>query len=249
MPEQKPMIIFPAIDMRNGKCVRLLQGQASQETVYFLDPVAVARQWEDEGAEWLHLVDLDGALGVESLNRGVAGKIFQALKIPVEFGGGIRQMEDLEQVIDAGASRVILGTAAVDNEKFLCAAVERYGEKVAVGVDARDGRVATKGWQQVGALDAVMFAKRLVELQVQRIIYTDISKDGMLQGPNLEATRQIAVESGLKVIASGGISSLEDIRRLKPLEACGVEGVIVGKALYEKRFKLSEALALAAKGD
>lgn len=243
------MIIFPAIDMRNGKCVRLLQGQASQETIYFQDPVAVARQWEAEGAEWLHLVDLDGALGAGSLNRGVAAQIFQALKIPVEFGGGIRRMEDLEQIIGAGASRVIIGTAAVDNETFLSAALERYGEKIAVGVDARNGRVATKGWQELGSLDAVAFAKRLAGLGVRRIIYTDISKDGMLQGPNLETTRQIAIESGLKVIASGGISSLDDIRQMKTLESCGVEGVITGKALYEKRFKLSEALEIAAQGE
>jgi phosphoribosylformimino-5-aminoimidazole carboxamide ribotide isomerase len=236
------MIVFPAIDMRNGRCVRLLQGRADQETVYYEDPQATAEQWQSDGAEWLHLVDLDGAMGSESNNRGIARRIFQALKIPVQFGGGVRTMSDLEELLEAGASRVILGTAAVEDADFLSEALARFSTKVAVGIDARDGLVATKGWKQVGQLDALEFATSLIQKGVRRIVYTDISRDGTLTGPNLEATRRVAESSGLNVIASGGVSSLEDLLRLKPLEVYGVEGVIIGKALYEKRFSLKEAL-------
>ena len=241
------MIVFPAIDMRNGRCVRLLQGCADQETVYYEDPLATAEQWQSDGAEWLHLVDLDGAMGSESNNRGIARRIFQALKIPVQFGGGVRSMSDLEELLEAGASRVILGTAAVEDADFLSDALARFSTRVAVGIDAWDGLVATKGWKQVGQLDALEFATSLIQKGLRRIVYTDISRDGTLTGPNLEATRRVAERSGLNVIASGGVSSLEDLLRLKPLEVCGVEGVIIGKALYEKRFSLREALALLAK--
>jgi phosphoribosylformimino-5-aminoimidazole carboxamide ribotide isomerase len=241
------MIVFPAIDMRNGRCVRLLQGRADQETVYYEDPLATAEQWQSDGAEWLHLVDLDGAMGSESNNRGIARRIFQALKIPVQFGGGVRSMSDLEELLEAGASRVILGTAAVEDADFLSDALARFSTRVAVGIDAWDGLVATKGWKQVGHLDALEFATSLIQKGLRRIVYTDISRDGTLTGPNLEATRRVAERSGLNVIASGGVSSLEDLLRLKPLEVCGVEGVIIGKALYEKRFSLREALALLAK--
>jgi phosphoribosylformimino-5-aminoimidazole carboxamide ribotide isomerase len=240
------MIVFPAIDMRNGKCVRLLQGRAEQETVYFEDPVAVAERWQAEGAEWLHLVDLDGAMGSESNNRDLAKRIFQTLKIPVQFGGGVRSMLDLEELLEAGAARVILGTAAVENADFLSTALARFSDRIVVGVDARDGLVATKGWKQVERLDALEFATSLIQKGLCRIVYTDISRDGALTGPNIDATRRVAEKSGLNVIASGGISSLEDLLRLKPLELCGVEGVIVGKALYEKRFSLQEALTILA---
>jgi phosphoribosylformimino-5-aminoimidazole carboxamide ribotide isomerase len=238
------MIIFPAIDMRNGKCVRLLQGQASQETIYYEDPVAVAERWAAEGAEWLHVVDLDGAMGAKSQNRAIARQIFHRLKIPVQFGGGVRQMRDLEEILESGASRAILGTAAVEDVDFLKAALKRFPEKIAVGIDARNGQVATKGWQQVGSLEAMTFAKYLASWGVTRIIYTDISKDGMLVGPNLEATRRMATESHLKVIASGGVASLQDITAVQTLEADGIEGVIIGKALYESRFTLGEALEI-----
>ncbi|MSO22312.1 MAG: 1-(5-phosphoribosyl)-5-[(5-phosphoribosylamino)methylideneamino]imidazole-4-carboxamide isomerase [Acidobacteria bacterium] len=236
------MIIFPAIDMRQGRCVRLLQGRAEQETVYFEDPIAVALRWETEGAAWLHLVDLDGAMSEGAGNRVIAKRIFTALQIPVQFGGGLRAMEDLEETLEAGAARIVVGTAAVQQPEFLAKAVQRFGERIVVGIDARDGRVATHGWNQVGSLEAVAFAQTLARSGVQRIVYTDISKDGMLAGPNLEATKRLAVESQLKVVASGGVASLDDLRALCGLENVGIEGAIVGKALYERRFTLKEAI-------
>lgn len=236
------MIIYPAIDMRQGKCVRLLQGEANRETVYFNDPVSVAIRWEAEGAQWLHLVDLDGAMTANRQNRILAKQIIQRLNIPVQLGGGLRRMEDLEDIFSAGVSRAILGTAAVQDQKFLMAALERFEDKIVVGIDARDGQVATKGWQQLESLGVLGFAKSLAALGVRRLVYTDISRDGMLSGSNVTATRQVAEASGLAVIASGGVSSLDDLRQLKNLEACGVEGVIVGKALYEDKFTLAEAL-------
>jgi phosphoribosylformimino-5-aminoimidazole carboxamide ribotide isomerase len=236
------MIIFPAIDMRQGKCVRLLQGRADQETVYFEDPVAVAHRWETEGAAWLHLVDLDGAMSQGSGNRAIAKRIFAALRIPVQFGGGVRSMHDVEEILGAGAARVVVGTAAVQHPEFLAEALQRFGERIVVGIDARDGRVATHGWNQVGSLEAVAFAEALARSGVQRVVYTDISKDGMLVGPNLEATKRLSADSQLKIIASGGVASLDDLRALRDLEIIGVEGAIVGKALYEQRFTLQEAI-------
>lgn len=236
------MIIFPAIDMRQGRCVRLLQGQVEQETVYFEDPVAVALRWEDEGAAWLHLVDLDGAMAQASGNRVIAKKIFAALRIPVQFGGGLRTMRDLEEMVEAGAARVIVGTAAVQQPEFLTQALQRFGERMVVGIDARNGRVATHGWNQVGSLEAVAFAQTVARNGVQRVVYTDISKDGMLAGPNLDATKRLAAESQLKVVASGGVASLHDLRALRDLEKIGIEGAIVGKALYERRFTLKAAI-------
>jgi phosphoribosylformimino-5-aminoimidazole carboxamide ribotide isomerase len=236
------MIIFPAIDMRQGKCVRLLQGRADQETVYFEDPAAVAHRWETEGAAWLHLVDLDGAMSQGSGNRAIAKRIFAALRIPVQFGGGVRSMHDVEEILGAGAARVVVGTAAVQHPEFLAEALQRFGERIVVGIDARDGRVATHGWNQVGSLEAVAFAEALARSGVQRVVYTDISKDGMLVGPNLEATKRLSADSQLKIIASGGVASLDDLRALRDLEIIGVEGAIVGKALYEQRFTLQEAI-------
>jgi phosphoribosylformimino-5-aminoimidazole carboxamide ribotide isomerase len=239
------MIVFPAIDMRRGCCVRLLQGRVEAEAVYFDDPVAVAVEWEKQGAQWLHLVDLDGAMASEDNNRVLARRIFKGLGIPVQFGGGIRSLETLEELLEAGASRVIVGTAAVENEEFLTQALSQFRERLVIGLDARDGVIATRGWQQTESLHAVSFARKLAEMGVERIVYTDISRDGMLCGPSLSATRQIAEESGLKVIASGGISSLDDLRHIKDLEPYGVEGVIVGKALYEGKFTLKQALQCA----
>jgi phosphoribosylformimino-5-aminoimidazole carboxamide ribotide isomerase len=236
------MIIFPALDLRHGKCVRLLQGRATQETVYSEDPVAVARMWEAEGARWLHLVDLDGAMSSGTENRALAKRIIRVLGIPVQFGGGIRTMADFHEILEAGAGRVILGTAAIENSELLSEALTLCRERVVVGLDAKEGWVVTRGWNQVERLDALAFAQALVKRGVLRVVYTDTLKDGMLAGPNLTTTRRMAEGSGLKVIASGGVSSLEDLRSLKQLEPYGVEGVIVGKALYEKKFSLEEAL-------
>ena len=230
--------------MRRGRCVRLLQGRPETATVYFDDPVAVALAWEQEGALWLHLVDLDSAMGDEGSNRTLAKAIFKALKIPVQFGGGVRSMGSLEDLLQAGARRVILGTAAVEDRDLLKRALSSYQGQIAIGLDVRDGMIATRGWQHTGAPPVLPFAKDLAKMGVSRIIYTDTSKDGMLDGPDLILTRQLAVETGLKVIASGGISCLDDVRQVKLLEPLGVEGVIVGKALYEKKFTLTEAMQL-----
>ena len=236
------MIIFPALDLRHGKCVRLLQGRATDETVYSEDPVAVARMWEAEGARWLHLVDLEGAMSSGTENRALAKRIIREMGIPVQFGGGVRTMADFREMLEAGAGRVILGTAAIENSELLSEALSMYRERVVVGLDAKEGWVVTRGWNQVERLEALAFARALAKKGLIRVVYTDTLRDGMLGGPNLTTTRQMAEKSGLKVIASGGVSSLEDLRSLKQLEPYGVEGVIVGKALYERRFSLAEAL-------
>jgi phosphoribosylformimino-5-aminoimidazole carboxamide ribotide isomerase len=198
--------------------------------------------WEAEGASWLHLVDLDGAMSSGTENRALAKRIIKALGIPVQFGGGVRTMADFREMLEAGAGRVILGTAAIENSELLSEALILYQEGIVVGLDAKEGWLVTRGWNQVERLEALAFAQALAKKGVLRAVYTDTLKDGMLAGPNLNATRLIAEGSGLKVIASGGVSSLEDLRSLKQLEPYGVEGVIVGKALYEKRFSLEEAL-------
>lgn len=229
--------------MRHGKCVRLVQGRAEDETIYSEDPVVIARQWCAQGASWLHLVDLDGAMVKGRHNRTIARRIFKALPIPVQFGGGVRTLSDVQDLLAAGAARVILGTAAVEQPDLVEEALSRHPDRVIVGLDARDGLVATRGWHRVEALEVLPFARELARRGVPRIVYTDISQDGTLKGPNLEAIGQVALGSGLKVIASGGISSLQDLARLKALESTGVEGVIIGKALYEGRFSLGQALS------
>jgi phosphoribosylformimino-5-aminoimidazole carboxamide ribotide isomerase len=239
------MIIFPAIDLRRGKCVRLQQGRAEHETIYSDDPIEMALRWQGEGASWLHLVDLDSAMSNASENRQIAKLIIQALTIPVQFGGGVRNETDLDEILGGGASRVVIGTAAYRDPEFLKRAVEQHSDRIVVGLDARDGLLATHGWNQVEEVEALAFAKSLVQMGVQRVVYTDISRDGMLSGPNWIVTEQLARETGLKVIASGGVSSLEDLRALKALGRSGVEGVIVGKALYEGKFSLGDAIRIS----
>ena len=206
------MIIFPAIDLRRGKCVRLQQGRAEHETIYSDDPLEMALRWQSEGASWLHLVDLDSAMSNASENRQIAKLIIRALTIPVQFGGGVRNETDLDEILGGGASRVVIGTAAFRDPEFLKRAVEQHSDRIVVGLDARDGLLATHGWNQVEEVEALTFAKSLVQIGVQRVVYTDISRDGMLSGPNWMVTEQLARETGLKVIASGGVSSLEDLR-------------------------------------
>lgn len=236
------MIIFPAVDMRQGRCVRLRQGRAKDETVYSEDPVVASQKWWKQGASWLHLVDLDGAMVTGKNNRLIAQRIFEVLPIPVQFGGGIRTFLDVEELIAAGAARVILGTAAVEKPALLEQALTSYPNQVVVGLDAQDGFLATRGWNRVESLEVLSFACDLAARGVERVIYTDISKDGMLKGPNLEGIKRLIDGSGLKVIASGGVSSLKDLADLKALESTGLDGVIIGKALYEERFSLREAL-------
>ena len=234
------MIIYPAIDLRGGKCVRLLQGDYDQTTVYSDDPVEMAKKWEACGAKWLHVVDLDGARQEASHNRAIICEIAKALSIPVQTGGGIRSMADIEELLSGGISRVILGTAAVKDPQFTLQAVQTYGEKIAVGIDAKDGYAAVSGWEEVSNRKAVELALDMKKIGIQHIIYTDIATDGMLQGPNLDAMVQMAEAFGSGVIASGGVGSHED---LCALTKTGVSGAIVGKALYTGRVDLKQALS------
>lgn len=242
------MLIFPAIDLRKGKCVRLVQGRAKDETVYNEDPVAVALRWKKEGAEWLHLVDLDGAFAGEPRQLSVVKEIIKNTALPAQLGGGIRTLEQMREAFRAGVERVILGTVAVTDPDLVRQACAAFGwERVVVGIDARDGYVAVKGWQDLSSRHFLDVACQMKDLGCRRFVFTDTSKDGMLTGPNIQATGKLAEETGLTVIASGGVSSLEDIYALRPLEQLGVEGVIVGKALYEGKFTLREAIHAAVR--
>ena len=233
--------IYPAIDLRGGQCVRLFQGDYGQETVYG-DPVTIAKQWQDQGAEWIHLVDLDGAKAGEPSQMDVIERIVNAIDIPVQVGGGIRSLETVETYLNMGVSRIILGTAALEDPELLKKAIKLDSTKVAVGIDARDGFVATHGWLETSTISAIELGKRLVEMGVERFIFTDISKDGTLTGPNIEATRQFAKETGVEVIASGGVSQIEDLLSLSQYENEGIGGAIVGKALYTGNISFEEAM-------
>ena len=239
------MLVIPAIDLKNGSCVRLVQGRQADVTVYDEDPVAVAKQFAAAGARMIHVVDLDGAFkGGESPNRAVVKKIVEAADVGVEFGGGIRSVDDVQQLCDAGVARVVLGTLAVESPDLLRDLIARFGEKICVGIDARDGEVMTRGWEEGTRIRAVDLARDVASAGLQRIIYTDISRDGMLTGPNVEQTVAVARAANVHVTASGGVSSLDDIRRLRDAGEPLLDSVIVGKALYEQKFKLEDALNL-----
>ncbi|MGQ9632183.1 MAG: 1-(5-phosphoribosyl)-5-[(5-phosphoribosylamino)methylideneamino]imidazole-4-carboxamide isomerase [bacterium] len=239
------MLVIPAIDLMGGRCVRLLQGDYSKRTVYSDEPGEVARRWRDSGARLIHVVDLDGAKSGRPQNLFAISEIVRAVDTPIEVGGGIRDIDAIEEVLGLGARRVILGTSAVESLNILRKARDRFGERVVVGIDARDGFVAVRGWTEVTNLKATDLALRVGECGIETIIYTDIRRDGTLLGPNFEAIREIARTSGLNVIASGGVSSLDDIRKLKGMEPEGVVGAIVGKALYDGRVDLKEAISIA----
>lgn len=233
------MIIYPAIDMKDGRCVRLLQGRAEDVTDYG-DPCEVARRWAQAGARWIHFVDLDGAFSGQGKNREVIAHIAQEQSVPVQLGGGIRTMADVEDRLErVGVSRVILGTAAVENPRLVKEACRAYPGRVAVGIDARDGFVAVRGWTERSDVPALELARRVRDAGVETVVYTDISRDGMMQGPSIEQTARMVRESGLRVIGSGGVSSLADIGALKEV---GCAGVITGKALYSGAFTLAQAL-------
>lgn len=237
------MLIFPAIDLKSGRCVRLLRGEAASEKIYSDDPVAIARAFAAAGAPWLHVVDLDAAFSGGGGNRRMIRKIIAAVDIPVQTGGGMRSLHDIATMLDSGAARVVIGTAAVTNPELVEQALARFGaEAIAIGIDSREGRVATKGWTDTSEIEAISFAQRMHGLGVRWAIYTDISRDGALLGPNLMATAELAAQSGLNVIASGGVARLDDLHALRALEKNGVTGVIIGKALYEGKFTLAEAL-------
>jgi phosphoribosylformimino-5-aminoimidazole carboxamide ribotide isomerase len=241
------MLIIPALDLRGGRCVRLVQGRREAETVYGADPVAMARRWESGGARWLHLVDLDGAFAGSPQQLEIVGRIATALDIPVQLGGGLRTLEQIESALAAGVARVVLGTVAVTDPGLVREACSTFGSaKVLVGLDAQNGLVAVKGWQDVTSRHILEVAAEIGKCGVERLIFTDTTRDGMLTGPNLETIRELAVQSGLRLIASGGVSCLDDVIALRELETLGVEGVILGKSLYEGRIRLEDALSAAA---
>lgn len=239
------MIVIPAVDIRGGRCVRLIQGKFDQETVFADDPVEMAVYWQSLGAERLHVVDLDGAKTGTPANADVVSRIVRALEIPVQLGGGIRSVETARTMLDLGVQRVVIGTSAVLDRDLSRAMFEAFGDGVILGLDASDGFVATHGWQQVSDLPSVDFAREMERLGARRIIHTDISRDGMMEGVNLRAMEDMARAVRIPVIASGGVTTLEDIRNLKELEPLGIEGVITGKALYTGSLDLEEAISAA----
>lgn len=243
------MIIFPAIDIRGGKCVRLLKGDFAKETVFSDKPEDMAKKWQAQGAAFLHLVDLDGALKGKSQNLATVEKILAAVDIPVELGGGIRTMENIDEVLKLGVRRVILGSVAVRSPELVREACAKYGDRIVVGIDAKDGIVAVDGWGVSGNVEATALAKEMKKAGVKTIIYTDISRDGTLAGVNVEATAKLARKSGVNIVASGGVKSIDDIKALKPYEKDGIEGVIVGKSIYMGTLDLAEAIAIASKED
>ncbi len=240
------MLIIPAIDLREGKCVRLTQGRRDASKTYDHDPVAVAQSFAAAGARMLHIVDLDGAFAERNFrNRRVLREIIRAVDIPVQFGGGIRDTKDVSALIKIGITRVVIGTLAVESPEVLTKMIHLVGSRhIAVGLDASNGQVLTHGWEREQHLSALALARSVAAIGIERIIYTDVQCDGMLTGPNIDQTRIIARGSGLKVTASGGVSSLDDLRKLKAVSASGVDSVIVGKALYEGRFALEDALRI-----
>ena len=236
------MLIIPAIDLKDGKVVRLKQGIFNQKTIYSSDPVNTARHWERQGAEYLHVVDLDGAKTGNVCHLDVIRRIAKSVKIPIEFGGGLRQKKSIKQVLACGVKRAVLGTKLQD-EDFLRRVFKEFKQRIIISIDARDNIVRVKGWQrECSALSILALVRRLEDMGFQQIIYTDITRDGTLKGPNIVMIKRILKDSGLSIIASGGISSLADLFKLKALSSRGLAGVIVGKALYEGRFTLREAL-------
>ncbi|MDP7157626.1 MAG: 1-(5-phosphoribosyl)-5-[(5-phosphoribosylamino)methylideneamino]imidazole-4-carboxamide isomerase [SAR324 cluster bacterium] len=238
------MLILPAIDLRQGHCVRLLQGREQDETVYDHDPAAVAERFAAIGAQRLHLVDLDGAFRGQGANLASIQEIVRRIQIPVQVGGGLRTREDVRRMLDLGVASVIIGTMAVKHPQELETALqEQPGEQLILGIDSLNRKVAVEGWQEGTELDDTEFAKHWRERGVQRVVFTDIARDGMLTGPNLDALRDMGQRTGLKVTASGGVSSAEDLVQLRELEADGVDQVIIGKAIYEGRVNLAEVLS------
>jgi phosphoribosylformimino-5-aminoimidazole carboxamide ribotide isomerase len=239
------MLIVPAIDLKGGKCVRLLRGEMATETVYGDDPVAMGRRWVEEGAAYLHVVDLDGAVSGEPVNSAAIAALCQALPIPIEIGGGVRTVARAAELLELGADRVIFGTAALRHPTVVREACQRFPGRVAVGIDARDGMVAVQGWTETSGITASDLARQAETFGACRIIYTDISRDGTQQGVNVVATRSIADAIRIPVTASGGVGSLDDIRALRTVSASGIDAVIVGRALYTGAVRLSEAIRAA----
>ncbi|MBF0569413.1 MAG: 1-(5-phosphoribosyl)-5-[(5-phosphoribosylamino)methylideneamino]imidazole-4-carboxamide isomerase [Candidatus Omnitrophica bacterium] len=238
------MIIIPAIDIKNGKVVRLFQGKFDQVTEYGEDPLAMARQWAALGAKCLHVVDLDGALAGERRNKDVIKRIVAEVKIPVEIGGGIRTRDVVDDYLNAGAARIILGTKVVDDRKFLAEVLKAWDGRIAVSLDCSNGFVAQRGWVETSTVKGVDLAKELAAMGFKYIIYTDIARDGALTGPNMDGLKEILKIAGVNVIASGGIKDIADIRALLALKAPNLYGAITGRAIYEGKLDLKEALKL-----
>jgi phosphoribosylformimino-5-aminoimidazole carboxamide ribotide isomerase len=235
--------LIPAIDLKGGKCVRLQRGDASLVTEFSADPVAMALHWEQQGARRLHLVDLDGAFSGDARHLPIAAAIFKALRIPVQFGGGLRTLDHVARILELGAAQAILGTVALTHPEIVEGAVRKHGEAIVVGIDARGGKVASKGWVEQSSTEAVELARSVKRLGVNRVIYTDVNRDGMLSGVNVEETAALARGAGVSVIASGGVAAASDLRRLWERRGDGIEGVILGRALYENRLDFRDAAA------
>jgi phosphoribosylformimino-5-aminoimidazole carboxamide ribotide isomerase len=242
------MLIIPAVDIRGGKCVRLKQGRLEEETVFGDDPAAMGLKWQEAGAQWLHVVDLDGAFSSQPRNLEAIRRLRQALTIPMELGGGLRTLDTMATYADLGIDRLILGTVVLKDPELAARACERFPGRIAFGLDAKDGLLAVEGWTETSRKTALEVARSLAALKPAALIYTDISRDGVKKGINLAATRALAEAVDLPVIASGGVSSLDDIKALLPLEQAGVVGVIVGRALYDGNLDLAEAIEIARHG-
>ncbi len=239
------MLLFPAIDIKNGQCVRLRQGSFQDVLVYSDTPLKIAKQWEAAGASFIHIVDLDGALVGHSVNDEVIKMIVSEIRIPVQVGGGIRTIKDIENKLNLGVERVIIGTKAVKDPGFIKEAIAKFGrERIVIGIDAKDGMVAIEGWEKVSEYTAITLALEMKKYGVNTIVYTDISKDGMLEGPNILHTKELADTTGLNIIASGGVSSLKDLEMLAEQD---IYGAIIGKALYENKVDLRKAVELCEK--
>lgn len=238
------MIIYPAIDIRHGKCVRLFQGDPEKETIYADNPLEIAKRWYAKGASWLHVVDLDGAFSGTTVNRGIVLSIVLNVNVKVQIGGGIRTEEDVRYYLSNGVERVIIGTRAFEDRAWFSELCFKYPYKIALGLDARDGFVAVKGWKESTAISVLDAAKWLEDLPLGAVIYTDISRDGTHRGVNVEATAKLLEVTSHPVIASGGVSSIEDVKKLLPLVENGLNGVIIGRALYDGKVDLEEALRL-----
>ncbi len=240
-----PMRIWPAIDLRNGKCVRLQQGDYNRETVFGENPVEMAEHWVSEGADCMHLVDLDGARDGVSINAGVIGNIVKAISLPCQVGGGIRSEETIQSMLDIGVSRLVVGTKALKDPDWFTAMCEKFPNRLVLGLDARDGRVATDGWLETSDADATEMAQRFEQLPIAAIVYTDIARDGMMAGPNVAAMKKMNDAVSVEVVASGGVATASDI---SGLATAGMDACIVGRALYEKTVTLPEIIALAKQG-
>jgi len=238
------LIIIPAVDLKDGRCVRLSQGRMDQESVYSEHPVQMANRWESEGAERLHVVDLNGAVAGRPVHRALIKEISQSLQIPVEVGGGIRDLATIEDYLSSGVRWVILGTAAFENRALIEEACHRFSERVILGIDAKGGKVAIQGWNEVVSLEAIDLAKQFEGMGLSAMIFTDIERDGMGTGLNLQSTKSLARSTSIPVIASGGVSRIEDVEQLLEMEQDGVIGVIVGRALYTGSIKLEEAIRI-----